>query len=106
MPDEIFEFHGQRFDWDESKNIKNIEKHGIPFKEAATVFRDDCAVIIDDEIHSQDEERFKIIGFSGNARLLIVCHCYRSNENDEEIVRIFSAWKATQGENDIYGGNL
>lgn len=93
--------HGQRFDWDTDKNLSNIEKHGIPFKEAATVFRDDNAVILDDGGHSQDEERFTIIGFSGNVRLLTVCHCYR---DAGDIIRIISARKATKTEQKIYGG--
>jgi len=95
MPTEIYLFDGQRFEWDTDKGLLNIEKHGIPFKEAATVFRDDRATVLDDEEHSQDEERFKIIGVSGNLRLLTVCHCYRS---DDSVIRIISARKATKME--------
>ena len=96
----MFEFEGQVFDWDINKNLSNIEKHGVPFKEAATVFRDTAAVIIDDIEHSQFEERFKIIGHSGNLRLLMVCHCY---SDDDSIIRIISARKATKGEQNQYG---
>ena len=95
----MFEIEGQLFDWDADKNISNIEKHGVPFKEAATVFKDTTAVVIDDIEHSQNEERFKIIGYSGNVRLLMVCHCYR---NDDSVIRIISARKATKREKDEY----
>jgi uncharacterized DUF497 family protein len=96
----VLEFEGQLFDWDISKNLLNIEKHGVPFKEAATVFGDIAAVILDDTEHSQDEERFRIIGYSGNLRLLMVCHCYKY---DVSVIRIISARKATISERKLYG---
>ncbi|MCL1791667.1 MAG: BrnT family toxin [Peptococcaceae bacterium] len=99
----VIEIEGLYFDWDTDKNISNIEKHGVPFKEAATVFRDNAAIILDDLGHSEAEERFKIIGFSGNLRLLIVCHCYR---DDDSVIRIISARKATQQEQIQYRGSL
>jgi uncharacterized DUF497 family protein len=71
----------------------------VPFKEAATVFGDNAAVILDDTEHSQGEERFRIIGHSGNLRLLMVCHCYRE---DDSVIRIISARKATRKEYAIY----
>ena len=49
----MLELNGQLFDWDIYKNLHNIEKHGVPFKEAATVFSDNAAVILDDTEHSQ-----------------------------------------------------
>ena len=96
----MLELEGQLFDWDAEKNLSNIEKHGVPFKEAATVFRDNAAVILDDVDNTQGEERFKIIGHSGNLRLLMVCHCYRA---DDTVIRIISARKATKGERKYYG---
>ena len=95
----MLEIEGQVFDWDINKNLSNIEKHGVPFKEAATVFKDTAAVVIDDIKHSQNEERFNIIGFSGNLRLLMVCHCYK---DDDSIIRIISARKATKKEQRQY----
>ncbi|MDR0249073.1 MAG: BrnT family toxin [Oscillospiraceae bacterium] len=86
---------GQRFEWDRDKNISNIEKHGIPFKVAATVFFDPNALLFDDDGHSRDENRFIIIGFGKNYRLLTVCHCYRENG---DVIRIISARKATKTE--------
>ena len=99
MPTETYLFHGQQFEWDTGKGLQNIEKHGIPFKEAATVFRDDRAAVLDDDEHSQDEERFRIIGISGNMRLLTVCHCYRGGDS---VIRIISARKATKIEQGKY----
>jgi uncharacterized DUF497 family protein len=96
---ERLEIEGQLFDWDADKNLSNIEKHGVPFKEAATVFKDTAAVVIDDIEHSQNEERFKIIGHSAHARLLMVCHCCR---DDDSVIRIISARKSTKREQDEY----
>lgn len=53
-----------KFEWDENKNTINKRKHGISFEEAQTVFRDEEALVIDDPDHSQEEERFIILGFS------------------------------------------
>ena len=98
----LFELNGKNFDWDNNKNITNINKHGISFKEAATVFSDKNAVEIDDTEHSQHEDRFLIIGRSRKLRLLVVCHCYRENET---VIRIISARKAINEEIDLYGGD-
>ncbi len=87
------------FEWDENKNIANIQKHGISFEEASSVFNDDQALIISDESHSQNEERFVMIGFSYKYNLLVVCHCYRQNES---VIRIISARKATKSEKREY----
>jgi len=92
----------EKFIWDENKNQINIRKHGISFEEAETVFDDDFAVYIPDDEHSQDEERFIVIGESAMDRLLVVCHCYRETD---EIIRLISARKAEKREiNDYYGG--
>jgi len=101
MANYTFKSQSYFFNWDRDKNLSNIEKHGIPFKEAATVFLDANAALLNDDEHSEEEERFIIIGMSGNLRLLMVCHCYRENE---DIIRIISARKATSGERKIYGG--
>ena len=92
-----------RFSWDESKNSANITKHTISFDEAKTVFLDPYARIISDPDHSDLEDRFILLGLSQKLRLLIVCHCYRS---DDEIIRIISARKATKTESTYYGGPL
>ena len=84
-----------QFEWDDNKAQKNIEKHKISFEEACTVFADENAILFDDPEHSQDEERFLLLGFSDRANMLIVCHCYRG-END--IIRLISAREATSNE--------
>ncbi|MEY2342921.1 BrnT family toxin, partial [Acidithiobacillus sp. IBUN Pt1247-S3] len=70
----------------------NARKHGVTFAEAKTVFYDEQAKLIDDPDHSEDEERFVILGSSSTPKLLLVCHCYRKSGN---VIRIISARKAT-----------
>jgi len=88
------------FEWDEQKNLANIAKHQISFEEAKTVFSDINARIIDDPDHSNDEARFIIMGISSRLRILVVCHCYREND---EVIRIISARRATKNEVNSYG---
>ena len=87
------------FTWDEEKATSNLKKHSISFQEAQSVFDDCDALRIFDPDHSEDEERFILLGLSTVLRVLVICHCYRSN--DEEI-RIISARKATKQETTIY----
>ena len=65
------------FEWDDEKATANVKKHGISFKEAKSVFRDERAKLINDPDHSEDEDRFVLLGLSETLRLLVVCHCYR-----------------------------
>ena len=88
-----------KFEWDESKNIINIQKHNVSFEEAMTVFKDSKAVLRYDENHSEKEDRFNIIGMSQLSKLLIVCHCYRESDT---IIRIISARKPTKAETKYY----
>jgi len=97
----VFKFQGYDFDWDEDKKRTNKEKHGVDFEEAVTVFGDENYAVFPDEKHSDNEDRFYIIGISKNLRLLTVCHCYRQNDT---VIRIISAWKASQTEKELYGG--
>ena len=97
----MFFYKDSYFEWDEDKNEDNIKKHGISFEEAMTVFDDDNALYKPDVDHSEEEERFIILGFSINPRLLVVCHCYRESE---AVIRIISARKATKSESEQYGG--
>ena len=83
------------FEWDEKKNDINQKKHGISFEEAKTVFYDEHALVIDDPEHSEEEERFIILGLSKKANLLVVCHCYRASDTT---IRLISARKATKSE--------
>lgn len=88
-----------KFEWDSNKNEINKKKHKISFEEAVTVFYDEEALLIDDPEHSQEEERFIILGMSKNANLLVVCHCYRASDT---VIRIISARKATKNETNQY----
>ena len=87
------------FEWDENKNTINKKKHGISFEEAKTVFYDDNALMISDTKHSEQEDRFLLLGTSFNANLLVVCHCYRESDT---VVRIISARKANKNEAQQY----
>lgn len=66
-----------RFEWDERKAAINKINHGVSFEEARSVFYDGYAQLIDDPDHSEDEERFVLLGLSSGLRLLLVCHCHR-----------------------------
>ena len=92
-----------KFEWNPEKNEVNLRKHGVSFEEAETVFEDERAITIYDERHSDEEDRFKIIGISRNMRELTVCHCSR---NGDEIIRIISAWRATSNEFKLYERGL
>ena len=88
-----------KFEWDEKKQKINIQKHGVDFEEAKTVFYDEEALLMPDPDHSTTEERFVILGISKKTNLLTVCHCYRENE---EVIRIINARKATTKEKKQY----
>jgi uncharacterized protein len=87
------------FQWDEKKSRSNKKKHGVSFAEAETVFFDEKAIRYEDPDHSQDEDRFIMLGLSILLRALVVCHCYRS---DDRVIRIISARKATKSEAAAY----
>ena len=91
-----------QFEWDPNKNEINKRKHGVSFEEAQTVFYDDYAILFDDPDHSDEEDRFLILGLSQRENLCIVSHCYRGAD---EIIRIISARKATNTETGFYTKN-
>lgn len=82
------------FEWDERKNQINLKKHGISFEEAKTVFYDEQALLEYDELHSDGEDRFRILGCSSKGNILLVVHCVRK----ESVIRIISSRKATSTE--------
>ena len=88
-----------QFIWDQNKNISNQKKHNISFEEAKTVFYDDNAKLIHDPEHSETEDRFILLGLSSHLRLLIIVHIYKEQD---EIIRIISARKATKKESTYY----
>ena len=87
--------NGIQFKWDENKNRKNKREHGVSFEEAQTVFLDENAIRFFDPDHSEEEDRFIMLGVSFKLRVLVVCHCYREND---EVIRLISARKADKEE--------
>ena len=88
-----------KFEWDENKNKKNQQKHGISFQEAQSVFNDENARLIADKEHSQDEDRFILLGLSYFLKMLVVVHAYLKAD---ERIRIISVRKATKNETKYY----
>ena len=88
-----------RFEWDPRKATGNARKHGISFDEARTAFYDEEAIQFFDPDHSDDEDRFILLGLSVKPRVLVVCHCVREGE---AVVRIISARKADKDEEQEY----
>jgi uncharacterized DUF497 family protein len=85
------------FEWDEGKAAENLGKHGVSFSEASTVFADPLSRTIPDPLHSNEEDRFIILGESASGRALVVVHVHRG-----ENIRIISARKATPRERKDY----
>ena len=88
-----------RFEWDERKAASNRRKHGVSFDEARTVFLDENALLRPDDEHCHDEDRFVLLGLSAQLRTLVVCHCYREQD---QVIRIISARKANSFERGQY----
>jgi hypothetical protein len=89
-----------RFEWDLAKARVNLRKHGVSFEEAQTAFADDRALVVPDAVHSGTEERFYLLGLSSRLRLLVVVHCYRT---ENAVIRLISARKADPSERAQYG---
>lgn len=88
-----------KFEWDKKKAASNVKKHGVSFDEACSVFYDEEAIQFYDPDHSEDEDRFILLGTSYKLKTLVVCHCFREQETT---VRIISARKADNEEAQIY----
>ncbi|MFZ4786339.1 MAG: BrnT family toxin [Flavobacteriales bacterium] len=84
-----------RFEWDSQKARLNLQKHGVSFDEALTVFYDNPHIFSDPDHSQASEDRLIAIGFSHRHRILMVVHCYREGD---EVIRIISARKATKSE--------
>lgn len=87
------------FAWDPAKARANEKKHGVSFIEAQTVFVDEQARLLDDPDHSEDEDRFLLLGMSSRFRVLVVVHAYREATG---LIRIVSARRATPRERAEY----
>jgi hypothetical protein len=81
------------FEWDPRKARRNLRMHGVSFDEASTAFRDPLSQTIEDPLHSEDEERFVLLGLSHRNRLLVVVHTERGDR-----IRLISARLATNKE--------
>ncbi len=90
-----------KFEWDNKKEKTNILKHGVTFAQASYVFSDPFVLSKFDDEHSDDEDRYVILGKSLNEAILVVVHTYR-DQNGVEFVRIISARKATKNEKKVY----
>ena len=88
-----------RFEWDPKKAVTHLRDHKVSFEDVQTTFADENAKLIDDPDHSEEEERFVLLGLSSSLRLLVVCHCYRADGN---VIRIISAQKADASERRSY----
>lgn len=88
-----------RFEWDAKKAAVNLRKHKVSFEDAKTAFSDEHALLIDDPDHSEEEDRFVLLGLSASLRLLVVVHCYRADGN---VIRLISARKADADEQGLY----
>lgn len=90
-----------KFEWDTKKEKSNIKKHEVSFEQAAYVFSDAYSLTLFDEEHSEDEDRWILLGKSLNEIILVVVHTFKDKDGIE-IVRIISARNATKKEQKIY----
>ncbi len=90
------------FEWDPSKALSNIKKHGVSFDLAATVFLDALALTVYDPASSEGEERWFTLGLDNTGRLLAVAHTYEEVAPGRVRVRIISARRATRRERRSY----
>jgi len=88
------------FEWDPDKDKENQSKHDVSFDEARSVFYDEHTRLIYDPDHSEEEDRFVLLGMSAKLNILTVCHSYRV---DGAVIRIISARKAVSREREQYG---
>lgn len=86
-----------QFEWDRRKTASNLRRHKVAFEEAATAFADPLSLTIRDPRHSQDEDRFILLGLSYRNRLLVVVHTER-----KDTIRIISARRPTRSERAQY----
>ena len=90
------------FEWDTNKEKNNIKKHGISFVDAKTAFHDEYAMQFYDPDHSDDEDRFILLGTNHQLKTLVICHCFRQTET---VIRIISARHADASEQAAYWSN-
>jgi uncharacterized DUF497 family protein len=89
------------FEWDPEKAASNVEKHGVEFLEATTVFADPLELTITDPDHSENEDRFISLGRSASGTVLVVSFTERENR-----IRVISARPATPRERREYESGI
>ena len=95
-----FTLGGLLFEYDPNKNRKNIEKHGISFKNAARVFFDYDRIELYDETHSEDEDRYDTIGDVSAGNLTIIGNLWRDTHGVEDILFVVYTERTVVDEND------
>jgi uncharacterized DUF497 family protein len=90
------------FEWDPNKAKSNISKHKISFEDATSVFKDENAISIYDEVYSLNEDRWITIGIDQKTRTLVVVHTFITVDSNNFNIRIISARKATKNEQKTY----
>jgi uncharacterized protein len=92
------------FSWDTRKAQRNLEKHGVSFEEAVTVFADADALEWEDREHSEEEPRWKRLGLSAGGRVIILVYTSRRMKDGNATIRIISARRASRKERKAYAG--
>ena len=92
----MVDFRDDDFEWDLDKEAQNLKTHGVSFHEAREVFEGRYRWL-PDELHSDEEERCRAIGFSRSGRILTVSYCERVQRK-----RIISSWKSSPHECDAF----
>ncbi|MGD9562111.1 MAG: BrnT family toxin [Pyrinomonadaceae bacterium] len=90
------------FEWDIRKERLNINKHGVTFDEAKSIFADENLLTFKDDFHSEAEDRFLSIGLSTDVKILLVVHTEIGRNSNEILIRLISARKATRNEQKRY----
>ncbi len=90
---------GPRFEWDARKASANKRKHGVSFEDAKSAFLDENARVVKDSWHSENEDRYILLGLSVRLHILIVVHCFRESD---DVIRIISARRADRSERTQY----
>jgi len=86
------------FRWDPTKAKSNLRDHKISFERASQVFLDPHMLSIEDDDHSEDEDRWMTLGMDKRGTLLVVCHTFREVDPVNYSIRLISARKPTRRE--------
>lgn len=90
------------FEWAPAKAAANLAKHGVSFNRAAQVFLDPLMLSLYDEEHSEADERWITMGVDRNNVLFVVVHTFKESNDDNAMIRIISARRATKHEAQEY----